>query len=425
MNRWILRAARLYPAPWRQRYGAEFAALLEDMQPGWRDFFDILRGAIVMRLKFPTAGKIVAGFALVFLVIAAVVAFRTPDRYMSTAVLQFQGGAGNDAVDRLNDAQEEILSRNSLARVIQQMDLYQTERRKLPMEEIVQQMRNQAIAVRMVGHSTDRNVPPAFSISFEYPDRQKAQAVTSELARQFSERTAAANGPSLAVLDPPTLPQSPVAPRRSRIVIMGLALGLALGLIALGARRWPLVAASGAAAGVLAFAVSLLLPTRYVSTAVVTVSNRDTAAHLVESLTDPAYLRSLAGKLNLYSRERAGASVDEAVQKLLHQAIRIQAVNGPSRSASGRQAIVISFMAEGSGLAAQQGAQDLLSHAIERNLVVALPGVLRVLDPPSPPGRAIWPNREACTVLGLLAGLLLGTLWAAVRHFRTPAPSHV
>jgi len=387
MSRWIVWAARLYPAPWRQRYGAEFAALLEDSHPGWRDFFDILRGALLMRLKFPTAGKIVAGFALAFLVIAVVVAVRTPDRYMSTAVLQFQGGAGSDALDRLNDAQQEILSRNSLSRLIQQMDLYQAERQKLPLEDIVRQMRNQAIAVRLVGQATDANVPPAFSISFEYTDRYKAREVTGQLAQLFAGQTAVRGSRTVIVLDDPALPQSPVAPRRSRIVIMGLGLGLTLGLIALGVRRWPLVAICGAAAGAVAFTATLFLPARYVSTAVPAAQNRDTAAHLVESLTDRAYLRSLVEKLNLYPRERTKEPINDVVENMLTHAIRIQALNG-------RQAVTISFMAEGSGSTAQAAVRELVAHAIEANVTTAIAGaspggILKVLDPASRPEGAV------------------------------------
>ncbi len=428
MSRWIFWATRLYPAPWRKRYGREFDALLEDSSPGWRDFFDILRGALLMRLKFSTAGKIVAGFALAFLVIAAVVALRTPDRYLSTAVLQFKTGEGSDALDRLNDAQQEILSRNSLARLIQQMDLYQAERQKLPLEDIVRQMRNQAIAVRVVGQATDANVPPAFSISFEYTDRYKAREVTSQLAQLFAGQTAVRGAWTVVVRDDPSLPQSPVAPRRSRIVIMGSALGLMLGLIVLGVRRWPMVAVCGAAAGAAAFTASLFFPSHYVSTAVLAAQNRDTAGRLVESLTDRAYLRSLVEKLNLYSRERTKEPIDDVVENMLTHAIRVQALNTLPQYADGRQAVTISFMAEGSGSTAQAVVHELVAHAIEANVTTAIAGassggILKVLDPASRPESAVSPNREAWTFLGLFAGLILGGIWATVRRPGTPAPS--
>jgi hypothetical protein len=41
----VSRLVRLYPQAWRDRYGAEFASLLEERPPGFRDAADTLRGA--------------------------------------------------------------------------------------------------------------------------------------------------------------------------------------------------------------------------------------------------------------------------------------------------------------------------------------------------------------------------------------------
>ena len=43
--------ARLYPPLWRARYGGEFEALLEDAKLTWRDLFDVMAGALRMRLR--------------------------------------------------------------------------------------------------------------------------------------------------------------------------------------------------------------------------------------------------------------------------------------------------------------------------------------------------------------------------------------
>ena len=48
MSRWIELAAKFYPAKWRERYGTEFQALLEDLNPGWREFLNVLGGALKM-----------------------------------------------------------------------------------------------------------------------------------------------------------------------------------------------------------------------------------------------------------------------------------------------------------------------------------------------------------------------------------------
>jgi cytochrome b6-f complex iron-sulfur subunit len=41
---------RTYPRRWRERYGAEMAALLAERAPGWRDLLDLARGGLDARL---------------------------------------------------------------------------------------------------------------------------------------------------------------------------------------------------------------------------------------------------------------------------------------------------------------------------------------------------------------------------------------
>jgi len=60
MRRLIRLAARLYPASWRARYGAEFEALLNDMRPAWRDVFDVVRGGLEMQIRWGHAARAAA-----------------------------------------------------------------------------------------------------------------------------------------------------------------------------------------------------------------------------------------------------------------------------------------------------------------------------------------------------------------------------
>lgn len=50
MKRLIRLASKLYPQLWWKRYGDEFHALLEDLNPQWRDVFDVLKGAMAMQI---------------------------------------------------------------------------------------------------------------------------------------------------------------------------------------------------------------------------------------------------------------------------------------------------------------------------------------------------------------------------------------
>ena len=51
MKRLIRLAAKLYPGPWRDRYGEEFEALLDDSGTDGRIALDVLAGALVMQVR--------------------------------------------------------------------------------------------------------------------------------------------------------------------------------------------------------------------------------------------------------------------------------------------------------------------------------------------------------------------------------------
>jgi hypothetical protein len=51
MRRLIRSVVWLYPARWRHRYGGEFVGLLDELEPGWRQLFDVVQGAITMNLR--------------------------------------------------------------------------------------------------------------------------------------------------------------------------------------------------------------------------------------------------------------------------------------------------------------------------------------------------------------------------------------
>jgi uncharacterized protein involved in exopolysaccharide biosynthesis len=138
------------------------------------------------------------------LVVAVVVAFLWPDTYVSLAVLRITPPTISQNLvptvvnmqmqQRLQQMQQEILSRGSLAELIQRpsLDLYRKERQRYPMEDIIQDMRNKAIKIQTVevagGGGGGGRIASAFTISFSYPDRFKAQAVVRELVTKFTEQ---------------------------------------------------------------------------------------------------------------------------------------------------------------------------------------------------------------------------------------------
>ena len=82
MSRWmVLLVVKLYPSAWRQRYAAEFLAMLEEASPlAWRDGLDIVRGVMDAHLhlewmepgRWPMNGRLVFRIAGVGAVLSTV-----------------------------------------------------------------------------------------------------------------------------------------------------------------------------------------------------------------------------------------------------------------------------------------------------------------------------------------------------------------
>jgi uncharacterized protein involved in exopolysaccharide biosynthesis len=203
-----------------------------------------------------------AGFAAAGCALSAAVSFLLPDNYTSTAVMRFTPPiaperlsaalAGIPAVEKFQQLQQEVLSRNSLADVIQKpsLDLYPKERAHKPIGEVVEKMRSRDVRIRRVSPETGTTF--AFSISFSYTDRYKSSGVVRELVSRFMNlnvlamrlqvrdrkpgdevRTALEHklGANLEVLDPASLPETPNGPNRLIYAAAGLAFGLLAGAL--------------------------------------------------------------------------------------------------------------------------------------------------------------------------------------------------
>jgi uncharacterized protein involved in exopolysaccharide biosynthesis len=165
--------------------------------PDVEDYIDMLR-----RYRSWIVGPMFAG-----LVISTVVAFLWKDTYQSKAVLRISPQQVSEKLvpaefstqmtQRLNAMEQDILSRTSLEGLITSpaLDLYKRERLERPMEDIVQDMRNHDIQIKMIQTPTSvsdaRMMATAFSIEFTYPDKYKAQEVVRQLVTKFTEQNIA------------------------------------------------------------------------------------------------------------------------------------------------------------------------------------------------------------------------------------------
>ncbi len=155
------------------------------------DYVDVLR-----RHKSWILGPLFAG-----VVVATVVAFLWPDTYVSSAVVRVtaaqvperyvQSGLNQMLNERISTIQQQVVSRTALINIIQTLDLYDRDRRRLPMEDVVDRMKTKDLAFGQVttiqGQASRAGT---FPVQFKYEDRYKAQKVTKEIvSRLISENT--------------------------------------------------------------------------------------------------------------------------------------------------------------------------------------------------------------------------------------------
>ncbi len=321
MKRWIALASALYPRGWRQEYGEEFSALLDDVRPRWRVFANVLGGAIGMQITNGTNWlKLALAMAIAGAIVAAGASFAVAPRYVSAAVISVTPQPDpirpvsaevlqKRAAQRVVEMESEILSRWSLFETVKKLDLYKKERQRLRFEDDVTQQMRQNIRIQARPSAKAGPAPIVFSISFAYPDQAMAQAAVRDLASRFAQANRISNrnrdnmyrnfwqdvandaafhhekmapappppvGDTLAVLDAASLPKDPVGPNRMVFLAWGLGAGLLLGLLVATAMRWPRgirrLVGFAVAGCALAGAASLLIPNRYTSTAVVDIA---------------------------------------------------------------------------------------------------------------------------------------------------------
>lgn len=147
---------------------------------------------IAARNKSWLAGPTLAG-----LVIAVVVAFLWPDTYVSRAVIRVvpprvpaayvpEVAVQRDTAERLDSLAQAILSRGVLRNLIETYGLYPRERRKMPIEDVIDKMRASIhISEPRLIRSRRGQSLTAVEISFAYENRHLAQRVTEELAARF------------------------------------------------------------------------------------------------------------------------------------------------------------------------------------------------------------------------------------------------
>jgi polysaccharide biosynthesis transport protein len=126
-------------------------------------------------------------------------AFMLPTLYRSTATMLVESqdlpadivqapGTG-EIEQRIARIREQVLSRGDLISLIEQNDLYASERRNKPMSYVVDKMRKATSVGALAGDigqtGTSKDSTIAVTMSFDYPDPAKAQTVMQSYVTQF------------------------------------------------------------------------------------------------------------------------------------------------------------------------------------------------------------------------------------------------
>jgi uncharacterized protein involved in exopolysaccharide biosynthesis len=153
--------------------------------PDFEDFVDIAR-----RHRTWIFGPLWAG-----IVVATVVAFLWPDTYVSSALIRITSSQVPDRLvqanlnqvlsERISAIAQGVLSTSTLTNIIQTHDLYPRERRRLPMQDVVEQMRNRDIKIGVVNLQQGAKSVGAFPIAFHYENRYLAQKVTGDIVSRL------------------------------------------------------------------------------------------------------------------------------------------------------------------------------------------------------------------------------------------------
>jgi hypothetical protein len=193
-GRLIRFAASLYPAWWRARYGVEFAALLEDVNPGAATVVNIVRGALLMQLNRMDLARSASASLLVGVVVAGAALFATPRHFASTLSIEWDAThetawPGATAPDALG------FTDTNLAQVIEKLGLYPEERGSRPATEIVNLFRRNISVTRAApagqdGPQAQTSAGAAgfrdrglVNLSFTHPDGPTAEKVVTALGQ--------------------------------------------------------------------------------------------------------------------------------------------------------------------------------------------------------------------------------------------------
>lgn len=304
MHRLTKYAAKLYPRWWRERYGEEFAALLEDVRPGPAGTLDILKGALTMQLNTSSAKRLLLLATATGVVAGVVAMLLAGPSYSSAAAIS----AGSSDMAAVNVRAQEMYSFTALLNLDRNLDLYRTERNQMPLEDVLALYRKNLRISR---------TPGGLEIEFLYRDKAVAQRTVRSIVAEFQKM-------NVEVTRPPSLPGEAQFPGRWAKGLTGLAEGMAfvcgIAMLVYFSRRITPLRAFASCVGIslIIGVIAFLIPINAASTAILSTPGFDDPTKLsarlaqAQSGLSDEWIRATITELNMYR----GVPVADAVAQV-------------------------------------------------------------------------------------------------------------
>jgi polysaccharide biosynthesis transport protein len=137
------------------------------------------------------------------LVISTVTAYMMQDTYYSAALIRvtpqqispeaFATLTSQDVADRISSMAQTILSRNTLAGIINNYGLYKKELQKEPLEDVIDLMKRSINISPVGGTSVGQRFLPSMQVGFAYSNPYTAQKVCQDLVTRFMDLSVTAD----------------------------------------------------------------------------------------------------------------------------------------------------------------------------------------------------------------------------------------
>ncbi len=131
------------------------------------------------------------------LIISTVAAYMMQDTYYSQALIRvtpqqiapevFTPVTSQDVADRISGMAQEILSRNTLASIINSYGLYKKDLDKEPLQDVIEKMKASVNISAVGGTNAGQRYLPSMAIGFAYSDPYTAQKVCQDLVSRFMD----------------------------------------------------------------------------------------------------------------------------------------------------------------------------------------------------------------------------------------------